>query len=151
NRLPITRTVEWLVVPPPAFGTDPIKGRDIFLLKAMREAVEALEARLGESMEDWQYGQASYKHALIRHPLSPAVNEEWREKLNAGPLPRGGYSYSPSANSYGDNNTSGGSFKLIVDTEDWEHALGFNTPGQSGNPDSPFYKNLFKLWAKDKY
>src|SRR5690606_902597 len=24
NRLPITRTVEWLVVPPPAFGTDPI-------------------------------------------------------------------------------------------------------------------------------
>jgi len=26
-----------------------------------------------------------------------------------------------------------------------------NTPGQSGNPDSPFYRNLFEEWANDRY
>jgi penicillin G amidase len=26
-----------------------------------------------------------------------------------------------------------------------------NAPGQSGNAASPFYKNLFELWANDKH
>ena len=26
-----------------------------------------------------------------------------------------------------------------------------NSPGQSGNPDSPFYKDLFEQWANDKF
>ena len=38
-----------------------------------------------------------------------------------------------------------------MDTEDWEKTLGINSPGQSGNPDSPFYKNLFETWANDGY
>lgn len=149
--VPLTRMIEWLTVPPPVFGKNPTAGRDHFLMDALENAVAKLEIKLGPDMEDWYYGQPAYKHALIKHPLSDAVNEEWQEKLNAGPLPRGGYSYTPSANSYGDNNTTGGSFKLIVDTEHWEKALGINTPGQSGDPESPFYKNLFELWANDKY
>ena len=66
-------------------------------------------------------------------------------------MPRGGYSFTPSANSYGDNNTSGASFRILIDTKDWEGTRGINTPGQSGNPDSPYYKNLFELWANDGY
>jgi len=26
-----------------------------------------------------------------------------------------------------------------------------NTPGQSGNPSSPYYKNLFEAWANDRH
>ena len=26
-----------------------------------------------------------------------------------------------------------------------------NTPGQSGDPESPFYSNLFELWARDQH
>jgi penicillin amidase len=26
-----------------------------------------------------------------------------------------------------------------------------NTPGQSGDPESPFYRNLFNDWANDNY
>ena len=26
-----------------------------------------------------------------------------------------------------------------------------NTPGQSGNPDDPHYRDLFQLWARGKY
>src|SRR5680860_404203 len=137
----LTRIIEWLTVPPPQFGADPIGGRDLFLMKALEDALQELDRKLGSNMQNWHYGQAAYKHALIEHPLSPAVNDEWKEKLNAGPLPRGGYSYTPSANAYGDNNTTGGSFKIIVDTQHWEKSIGINTPGQSGDPDSPFYKN----------
>ncbi|HCX75419.1 MAG TPA: hypothetical protein DHU93_08430, partial [Algoriphagus sp.] len=51
----------------------------------------------------------------------------------------------------GDNNTSGASFRILVDTENWERTLGINTPGQSGDPESSFYKNLFSIWAKDEF
>ena len=26
-----------------------------------------------------------------------------------------------------------------------------NAPGQSGNPDSKYYNNLFKMWAQNEY
>tara|TARA_Y100000294_G_scaffold116759_1_gene108360 strand:- start:3368 stop:3619 length:252 start_codon:yes stop_codon:yes gene_type:complete len=51
----------------------------------------------------------------------------------------------------GDNQTSGVSFRIIADTENWDHSVGTNAPGQSGNPDSPHYRDLFALWAEGKY
>ena len=51
----------------------------------------------------------------------------------------------------GDNQLSGGSFKVIVDTEDWDHAVGLNNPGQSGDVNDPHYRDLFELWARGKY
>ena len=46
---------------------------------------------------------------------------------------------------------SGGSFKIVADTEDWDNSVGLNTPGQSGDPDSPHYRDLFELWARGQY
>ena len=51
---------------------------------------------------------------------------------------------------YGDTQTTGASFRIFVDTRDWDATLGMTTPGQSGDPDSPFYANLFPLWAQDR-
>ncbi|WP_114750116.1 penicillin acylase family protein [Pleomorphovibrio marinus] len=127
------------------------KDRDTFLEERMVAALEELEGKLGPDWENWQYGQAAYKHALIRHPLSAAVSPEWQEKIDVGPAPRGGYSYTPGANAYGNNNTTGGSFKIVVDTGDFEATLGINTPGQTGDPESRFYRNLFGKWANDEY
>ena len=69
-------------------------------------------------------------------------------RLDAGPVPRGGDGTTVTATGNGDNQTSGGSFKLIADTEDWDNSIGINTPGQSGDPASPHYRDLFDLWAK---
>lgn len=147
----MTRVLEWVDHPEKIFAANPEKERDALLQASLLEALGSLEEKLGPDMGRWQYGQEKYKHALIRHPLSPALSPQWRKKLNAGPLPRGGYSFTPSANSYGDNNVSGASFRILIDTEDWERTQGINTPGQSGNPDSPYYKNLFETWANDGY
>jgi len=51
----------------------------------------------------------------------------------------------------GGNQTAGASFRIIVDVGDWDRAVGTNTPGQSGNPDSPHYRDLFEMWANDRY
>jgi penicillin amidase len=101
-------------------------------------------------MQNWVYGQADYKHALIRHPLSAAVNEELRAQLDVGPLPRGGNSFTLGNTGSGDNQTTGASFRIFIDTRDWDNTLGMNSPGQVGDPDSPLYANLFELWANDK-
>lgn len=147
----MSRVLEWAEQPALLFENSPEKERDNWLSKAFTDAVEELEGKLGTDQNKWQYGQTAYKNALFRHPLSPALSQEWKEKLDVGPLPRGGYSYTPAANAYGDNNSSGASFRIVVDTGNWETALGINTPGQSGNPDSPFYKDLFPKWANDEF
>ncbi|HRG80404.1 MAG TPA: penicillin acylase family protein, partial [Cyclobacteriaceae bacterium] len=33
----------------------------------------------------------------------------------------------------------------------WDNTWFTNAPGQSGNPESSFYKNLFERWANDKH
>lgn len=149
RRISMKKMINWLVVPPAPFGDDPLAGRDAFLLQSLTEAVEELTERLGSDMSAWQYGRV--KHALIRHPLSEAVNTEIRKKLDVGPVARGGNSYTVNNTGSGDNQTSGASFRIIVDTSDWDLTLGMNNPGQSGDPNSPFYSNLFEVWAKDQF
>ena len=51
----------------------------------------------------------------------------------------------------GDNQVTGGSFKIVADTADWDNSVGSNSPGQSGDVDSPHYRDLFALWARGDY
>ncbi len=149
--LPMANVVNWLVSPVPEMGDDPVAMRDQLLISSLEESVNELNQRLGNNMDDWQYGQEDYKHILFRHPLSAAVNAQTRDKLDVGPYPRGGNGYTVGSTGGNDNQSSGASFRLIVDTGSWDAALGSNTPGQSGDPDSPYYKNLFEQWAQDRY
>ena len=142
--------IDMLLAPDGDFGNDPIQGRDEFLLQTLSQGIQNLKQKLGPEFKDWVYGQEDYKHALIRHPLSPALDEELRDRLNVGPAPRGGNGFTLGNTGSGDNQTSGASFRIFVDTRDWDNTLGMNTPGQVGDPDSPLYDNLFELWANDK-
>ena len=147
----LVKVIGHLTAPGGEFGDDPIAGRDAVLLRSLEEAVASLRDKLGGDMDRWQYGQPGYKHATISHPLSRAASPEMAGRLTVGPLPRGGNSYTLNNTGGGDNQTSGASFRIIVDTGDWDRAVGSNTPGQSGDPDSPFYDNLFELWANDRF
>lgn len=149
--LSMSKVVRHVQAPGGEFGADPVAGRDQLLVRSLEEAVRELEAKLGGDMDRWRYGQPAYKHATIRHPLSGVVSSDLAARLSAGPLPRGGNSYTLNNTGSGDNQTSGASFRIIVDTGDWDRTLGANAPGQSGDPDSPFYDNLFELWAADRY
>jgi penicillin G amidase len=145
------RLVDQLIAPGGSFGKAPMAARDSMVIKSLAEAVADLTQRHGADEATWLYGQASSHYALISHPLSTAVNADMRKRLDAGPAPRGGDANTVGATGNGGNQTAGASFRMVVDLSDWERAVGINTPGQSGDPVSPHYKDLFPLWADDRY
>lgn len=151
NLVTTKRLIDWLHAPDGRFGEHPTRARDALLALSLDEAVAELTKRFGPAVQGWKYGQERFHHALIRHPLSDAVNAATRATLNVGPLPRGGDASTITATGNGDNQTSGGSLKIIADTEDWDNSIGINTPGQVGNPNDVHYRDLFELWARGKY
>lgn len=151
SSLSMKRIIDWLVAPDGRFGEDPIAGRDRLLVDSLREAIEELDMRFGSDMDRWHYGQSGYKHARLEHPLGKLVQDEWRGKLNVGPLPRGGNSYTVNNTGRTDQQPSGGSFRVIIDTGDWDAAVATNSPGQGGHVDAPHYADLFEIWAHGRY
>ncbi|MBT8238036.1 MAG: penicillin acylase family protein [Croceitalea sp.] len=147
----LKKLMDWIQNPDSRFGYNPIQGRNAFLTEAFENAIQYLNETLGDDINMWQYGQEKFKHSYISHPLGGLVSEKLKEKLNLGPLPRGGNGYTPGSTGSNNRQSSGATFRMIVDTGDWDTAIGTNGPGQSGDPGSPFYSNLFESWANDEY
>ena len=147
----LKKTIETIMVPPGELGADPMAARDRLLMDALVRAMASLTERLGPDSGGWAHGLPGNHHAYLRHPLGTSVDAGTRARLEVGPLPRGGYGSTVNQTGNGLNQTSGASFRIIVDTGDWDRAVGMNTPGQSGDPDSPFYRNLFGMWANDQF
>jgi penicillin amidase len=125
--------------------------RDALLLETLGRAAALLEKTFGPDTRHWRYGDERFHRVLIRHPLSGAVDAATRRRLDVGPLPRGGSAQTVNMTSDGDNQTSGASFRIVSDLSDWDLTLGTNSPGQSGDPASPHYSDLFGPWAGGVY
>ena len=148
---PLTKIIDWVMHPEQLFSENALQQRDHLLAQTWSTAIEDLSKSLGSNLAQWNYGQAAYKHIALQHPLSKWVDTQLQQQVNLGPLPRGGYPNTPAANGSGNNQTAGASFRMVTDLADWDLTQMTNTPGQSGDPRSPFYKNLFEDWAKDRY
>ena len=122
-----------------------------FLIETFIVSINNLKNKFGENIENWTYGQNEYKHIKVKHPLEDIVNDSIYKILSFKSYPRGGNGYTPNSTSSNLSQSSGASFRVIIDTKDWDNSLATNSPGQSGNPTSPFYRNLYEDWANDKY
>jgi penicillin amidase len=140
-----------LLFPDAKFGSQPVQGRNDFLFKTFEKAIQNLELKLGKEVNMWQYGQLKNKYVLLKHPFSAVVNQNIRSLLEVGPAPRGGNGFTANVTGRGDNQTHGASFRFISDLQNWDYCLATNTPGQSGDPNSPFYRNLFPIWINNQY
>jgi penicillin amidase len=152
--LQLKKVIERLENPVNYFGVEEVvakNNRDTFIKKAFETAIQNLKNKLGTELSAWNYGQEKYKHIYFEHPLANLVSPALKAKLNIGPLPRGGYGQTPGSTGGADNQVSGASFRILMDTRDWDKTLIINTPGQSGDSNSPFYRNLFSTWANDSY
>ncbi|MFZ9660361.1 MAG: penicillin acylase family protein, partial [Chitinophagaceae bacterium] len=149
--LQMTTLISWMYKPELIFGENAMDKKEVFLRNCFNAAIKKLKTNLGEDISQWQYGQPKFKHVWIRHPLSSLVNDSLKNILDAGPVARGGYGLTTAVTGNTDNQTFGASFRIVVDVADWDKAVMTNTPGQSGDPSSPFYKNLFELWASNQY
>jgi penicillin G amidase len=142
----LKRALQWIKADEPE-----LQGRDQFLLSCLEAGISTLHEKLGDDETKWQYGQPDYHYVLIKHPLSNAVNDSIRAILECGPVGRGGSGSTPGVTGNGDNQSHGATFRMVADASDWDKTLFTNSPGQSGNPQSSFYKNLFELWASDRH
>ena len=144
------KLTEWVSTAPTwVFGDKPTQNRDEMMISALESAIDYLSSKIGNDETKWSYG--AIHNSEIIHPLSHLVSPEMRKNIDVAPLPRGGGSNTLNANHGNDRQTSGASFRMIVDTDDWNSAVGTNSPGQSGNPISTHYKDLFENWNKGDY
>ena len=149
--LQMKKVMDIIELPDTMFKSQTSLTKQAFITNTFESAVKELTTILGPNMSAWSYGQSQFKHAYLQHSLGEIVNDSLKQVLNIGPLPRGGNAYTPNSTGGRNNQNSGASFRMIVNTGDWDEAIGSNGPGQSGNPKSPFYKNLFESWANDQY
>jgi penicillin amidase len=148
----LEKITNWLTEEGETFGPSFKKLNKVtFIKETFTTTLNRLESKLGSDRSKWQYGQASFKHSAMKNALSDFVSDSLKQHIDSGVLPRGGNSFTPNSTGNNDNQTSGATFKFIADLSDWDDALMINSPGQSGDPDSKYYNNLFELWAKNYY
>ena len=144
--------IEYLEHPDGALGADPKAARDTILLESLQGAVDELTQRLGADMTTWAWGR------LHRASFEPAVavlaDPEWRAQMSVGPLQAPGSGSTPRAQAYRTSDFSvvgGASVRLVMDVGAWDNSVAMNTPGQSDDPMSAHYRDLFPLWAQGSY
>ncbi|MCC7274401.1 MAG: penicillin acylase family protein [Alphaproteobacteria bacterium] len=134
------------------FGTDPRAGRDALLLRTLDAAWQEAVARLGADTASWSWG--ALHRGYFEHPLSKLLPPAVAAQLDVGPAPKGGSNLTINNNGYRATDfrvVSGVSWRMVLDVGNWDASWTINAPGQSGDPASPHYRDLFPLWAKEEY
>jgi penicillin G amidase len=124
--------------------------RDSLLSNSLAEAWEKMEKLQGPDSNKWSWGEMH--HVRFRHPLDQIPDAA--ALTDPAPVSRPGDEYTVNATGYPDNSfdqTSGASYREILDLSDWDHSVAVNVPGQSGQPGSPHYSDLLPLWSEGKY
>jgi penicillin amidase len=128
--------------------------RDALLLEALGEALAEAKRLLGDNWVNWQWG--TLHHAQINHVLSALVSPETRELLDTERVPKGGDGdtvhntfFLPSFLPY--RQLGGATYRQVIDVGEWDNSVWLNSPGQSGDPNSPHYKDLYAPWAEGTF
>lgn len=144
-------------LPRTVFGSD--LGARVNLQRTLREleehpnkeaialALKSAQLRLKAPIanEETPHVWGDLHKVFFRHPLN-------RKDLNRGPFARPGDAYTVNATS-GPNfrQTSGASFREIINLADWDQSVITNTPGESGDPGSKHYDDLITDWSWGQY
>jgi len=142
----------YLQSPDAALGDDPEAARDALLLSSLRTALDELAERLGPDMSAWRWG--GLHHAHFVPAAASLADPELSERMSHGPTPIPGSAFTVRAATYRMEDfalINGASIRMVIDVGDWDNSRVINTPGQSGDPSSPHYNDLFPLWAEGKF
>ncbi|MGO4714445.1 penicillin acylase family protein [Bradyrhizobium sp. 2TAF24] len=148
----IPALVPLLEKPDAGFGDNPAAMRDRLLLESLGKAVAEVTDKLGNDPSRWAWGRLH--RALFTHALAPLADKATAAQLTVGPLAYGGAANVPRAATYRRTDyqlTAGASFRMVLDVGNWDASRAINTPGQSGDPFSPHYRDLAPLWATGAY
>jgi penicillin amidase len=173
SRAPLAVTLEFLRKPTADGRSD--LDRDAVMIESLREAIEELAKRQGHDPTAWRLSKLHEAH--FRHMLATPPKAQISEPVTVGTKPsqviqsdppsdraaitaafnlpsvaRDGDAFAPIATG-GPNyqQTTGASYRQIIDLSNWDHSLATSVPGQSGQPTSPHYGDLLPLWANAQY
>ncbi|MFD1535977.1 penicillin acylase family protein [Nonomuraea guangzhouensis] len=124
------------------FGSGGKAARDDLLATTLAAAYREVAGRLGADPRVWKWGALQYTE--FAGPVG----------ANVGPFPRGGSAYTVDASTYDSatyRQSSGASFKMVLDVGQWDNSRAVNAPGQSGDPRSPHYRDLAERWRSGEY
>ncbi|HEX2766582.1 MAG TPA: penicillin acylase family protein [Candidatus Limnocylindria bacterium] len=123
--------------------------RSSLVSASMRAAIATLREVRGDDPARWAWGEA--RPLRLRHPLG--VRAPFDRLFNVGPVPLGGDANTvaqagvrpmkPLANPAAIAN-----HRSVIDLADVERSRFVLAGGQSGNPLSPHYADLFELWQR---
>ena len=131
--------------------TDTIETKEMIVRKSFIQAVDELNASLGNEMKTWQWGKVH--QVIFEHPFGK--RKPLDKVFNVGPFPVGG----------GEQTVNKGAFKLtdpfrlfaapsmrqIVDMAEPAQAYSVITLGQSGQPMHKHYDDQVSLWLNGGY
>ena len=122
--------------------------RSEILLGSLGTAFAEASRLLGPDSAKWRWGAL---HVADFKPALPIPGRDTERRV--GPLPIGGSGSTPMAmGSAPDFHVqSGASVRVVLDVGAWDNSMAINTPGQSGDPASPHYRDLFPRWATGQY
>lgn len=132
---PAALYVTWAAVADPAARsrTTPQAQRRAAIETGLQKAVATLAGELGPDWSQWRYGRihrSRFPHALVRDFDLPSVER---------------------AGGFGTVAATGVSLRQIFDLSDWDRSVFSIAPGQSGQPESPYYGNLLMPWSNGEY
>jgi len=117
--------------------------------RTMADALREIEALIGVETvkEPWTWGKLHHS-AMSNVALADVdgVDPAWQR---VGPLPRGGSGDTVGMAGYDATfrQSIGSTFRMVLDVGSWDDSLAMNSPGQSGDPRSEHYADLFSPWV----
>jgi penicillin amidase len=114
-------------------AADQTKARLTQARTALERAVQTLRKSMGPDRQTWRWGRLN--RSEFPHPLLKAYDLPGIERDGGGETVA----------------AIGATYRHVIDFADFDNSRATNTPGQSGQPGSPFYGNLREPWAKGQY
>ncbi len=115
------------------------------LSPSLEMALLSIEKNLGPESEKWTWGQ--FHHILLQHPVN-------RSSFHIPSKPMPGDTHTVNAAGWSPSQlfrmSHGASYRQVMDTSDWDQSVITNSPGESGDPNSRNYKDLFEDWSSGK-
>ncbi|NWJ48374.1 MAG: penicillin acylase family protein [Chloroflexi bacterium] len=129
-------------------------GRDAMLLKSLGQAVDYLNGKFGSNINDWKWGKL-HTLSFTETPIGDAAPFPLNAILNLRTLERAGDGNTVNAASYRYvepyKQSSGASFRELINLASFDDSLITNTIGQSGQPFNSHYGDNIDDWQGGKY
>jgi penicillin amidase len=136
----------------PLLGVHPAATRRAILLSSLGDAWTETAQLLGPDPARWRWGDLHV--ARFSPAIATLAGPALHAQLDVAPLQVGGSASTPMATGMRADSfdvTSGASVRMVLDVGEWDNSMFINTPGQSGDPFSAHYRDLYPLWAAGEY